>query len=212
MENKPHSLKDALHFLSRFISKPHSVGSIWPSSQKLGAAMIQGFSIKPGDVIIEYGPGTGPFTQLLRPYLAQGVKYLGIEHDQILCKGLQRKFPEMNFHHGSAEETPDLLQYYKLSPACLIISGLPFANMPPQLQKKILSATQKSLRPDGHFRTFTYLLSSLSPRSNHFHRIAHDYFSHYHGSRTVMCNFPPARVLDYSHPKVNSSFESAELK
>ena len=195
------SLKDAFRFLIRFISKPQSVGSIWPSSQKLAKEMLHGIELKPGDIVIEYGPGTGPFTKLLQPYLASGIEYLGIERDEQLIKGLRRRFPEMRFHHGCAEEAPELLRHYGLNSARLIISGLPFANMPSALQEKILKATQESLLPDGYFRTFTYLLSIISPHASHFQRIAHRCFLYDHGSKKVMLNFPPARVLSYSHPK-----------
>lgn len=198
---KPHSLTDALYFLSRFIKKPHSVGSIWPSSQQLGKAMLHGIPLKESDVIIEYGPGTGPFTKLIQPYLKQGVRYLGIEHDLHLFQGLQRRFPEMQFHHGSAEEAPELLKQYNLPPARLIVSGLPFANMPPFLQDEILKATQQSLLPDGHFRTFTYFFSGIHPQAQHFKRNVKERFLHHQQSKKVFLNFPPASVLSYSHPK-----------
>ncbi len=198
--HSPHSLRSRLHFLSRFILKPHSVGSVWPSSRHLGKAMIEDIDFQPGDVVVEYGPGTGPFTSLLRQYLPQGIEYLGIEYDRKLCESLQHRFPEMRFHHGSAEETLHLLKHYQLGPARLVVSGLPFANMPPPLQERILTATQQALRPDGIFRTFTYLLSSMSPHSRHFRKKIADHFHHDHGSKTVMLNFPPARVLSYAHP------------
>ena len=181
--------------------KPHSVGSIWPSSQHLAKAMIEDIDFQPGDVVIEYGPGTGPFTHLLRQHLPQGIRYLGIEFDLHLCKALRHRFPEMLFHHGSAEETIELLKHYNLGPARLIISGLPFANMPASLQERILNATQQALRPDGLFRTFTYLCSSISPRARHFQKRVADHFQQEKNHRIVLKNFPPARVLSYKSRK-----------
>ncbi|MFI0348207.1 MAG: class I SAM-dependent methyltransferase [Chthoniobacterales bacterium] len=204
MKKSSGAFQDALRFFGRFISKPQSVGSIWPSSQQLGEEMLRGVALKAGDVVIEYGPGTGPFTKLLQPYLARGVDYLGIERDDHLYKGLQQRFPEMRFHHGCAEEAPELLRHYHLNSARLIISGLPFANMAWPLQERILEATQQALRPDGYFRAFTYLFSSISPHANQFRRMAHERFLYDHGSKKVMLNFPPARVLSYSHPIVKN--------
>ena len=195
-----HSWKDSFHFLSRFLAKPHAVGSVWPSSQYLARAMMHGVSLKPGDVVIEYGPGTGPFTNLLRHYVAEGVEYLGIEHDQKLCNNLKSRFPEMHFHHGSAEDAAAILKEYKLKSAALIVSGLPFANMPAALQERILNATQEALEVDGIFRTFTYLFSSISPRTLHFQKMVSDRFQHRHHDTTVLRNFPPARVLSFSRP------------
>ena len=182
--------------------KPHSVGSIWPSSQYLAEAMIEDIDFQPGDVVIEYGPGTGSFTHLLRQHLPQGIRYLGIEYDLHLCKALHRRFPEMLFHHGSAEEVEKLLKQYALGPARLIISGLPFANMPAPLQERILTATQQALRPDGLFRTFTYLCSSISPRARHFQQRASLHFQEEKKKhRIVLRNLPPARVLSYMQLK-----------
>lgn len=195
-----HSLREALHFASRFIARPQAVGSIWPSSRQLGEAMIHQVTLKSGDVVVEYGPGTGPFTSVLRERMPAGVEYLGIEHDQELHRNLVRRFPGMRFHHGSAEETPEILAHYRLGRARLVVSGLPFANMPPDLQARILQATNTALECDGTFRTFTYLLSSLNPSTVHFRRLVAEHFHDHHGSKTVVNNFPPARVLSYSKP------------
>ncbi len=195
--HSPHSLRSKLHFLARFLMKPHAVGSICPSSRHLAKAMIEDIDFQPGDVVIEYGPGTGPFTHLLRQHLPQGIRYLGIEYDLHLCKALRHRFPEMLFHHGSAEDVDQLLKHYQLGPARLIISGLPFANMPAFLQERILTATQQSLSPNGIFRTFTYLCSGISPRARHFQKRATTHFEKEANHRIVLNNLPPARVLSY---------------
>lgn len=196
----PHRLRDALHFLSRFATRPSSIGSIWPSSRHLGEAMIQELTIQPGDVVVEYGPGTGPFTSVLKERMPKGAEYLGIEFDQELHRNLVRRFPGMRFHHGSAEETPDILAHHRLGSAKVVVSGLPFANMPPALQSRILKSTRDALRHDGIFRTFTYLLSTLNPSTVNFRRLMKEHFHEHHSAKTVMKNFPPARVLSYSRP------------
>ncbi len=194
-----HSLKEKIHFITRFLAQPHSVGSVWPSSRYLAKVMLQDVPLKAGDVVVEYGPGTGPFTSLLRSHVAQGVEYLGIERDYKLYKGLKRRFPEMRLHHGSAEETPTLLQQYGLKPASLIVSGLPFANMPPALQQRILEASHEALDDNGIFRTFTYLFSSISPRSLHFQKLITNYLQKKEHDKMVLLNFPPAWVMSFTH-------------
>lgn len=201
-----HSWKDPFHLWSRFLLKPHAVGSVWPSSQHLARAMVDGVFLKPGDVIVEYGPGTGPFTKLLRDYVAAGAQYIGIECDQKLYKNCTSRFSEMRFHHGSAEDTVAILKHYKLKPASLIISGLPFANMPASLQERILDATQEALIEDGIFRTFSYLFSSISPRITHFQKMLSGRFLEKHHSITVVRNFPPARVYSFSRPVQKNNF------
>ena len=200
LTHHPHRLSDALHFVSRFLTRPGSIGSIWPSSRELGEAMIEEIVLKPGDVVVEYGPGTGPFTSVLRERMPRGVEYLGIEFDEELHRNLVRRFPGMNFHHGSAEQAPEILALRGLAPARLILSGLPFANMPADLQGRILESTRDALHYDGIFRTFTYLLSTLNPSTIHFRRLMKEHFHEHHTAKTVVKNFPPARVLSYSRP------------
>ena len=199
-KNAGHRLDDALHFASRFVTRPASVGSIWPSSRQLGEAMIDAVHLKAGDVVVEYGPGSGSFTRVLRERMPAGVEYLGIEFDPEFHSNLVKRFPGMRFHHGSAEETHNILAHHGLGPARLVISGLPFANMPPVLQERILEATRKALHHEGTFRTFSYLFASINPRTHHFKRKVKEHFHEHHGHRTVMRNFPPAHVLSYSKP------------
>lgn len=162
--------------------------------------MIHEIPLQSGDVVVEYGPGTGPFTSVLRKFMPAGVEYIGIEYDRELHQNLVRRFPGMRFHHGSAEETPEILAYHGLGKAKFVISGLPFANMPRPLQEAILESTRAALSPDGTFRTFTYLFSTLNPGTAHFRQLADDHFGLQHRSRTIFRNFPPARVLSYSRP------------
>jgi len=182
-KEQAHTLADALHFVTRFITKPGAVGSLWPSSRDLGLAMVRELRLEAGDVLVEYGPGTGPFTSVLREWMPPGTEYLGIEFDPELHRTLVRRFPGMRFHLGSAEDTPAILADHGLGKARIIISGLPFSIMPPELQHRILEATSAALHDEGTFRTFTYLFSFLSPGSNHFHRMLSRHFREHHTAR-----------------------------
>ena len=76
-------LQQSLYFFSRFLNDPHSVASVLPSSKELSQQMFQGMSFKPGDTILEYGPGTGSFTRIVHDLQQKGseLNYLGIERD-----------------------------------------------------------------------------------------------------------------------------------
>lgn len=50
-------------FLYQFIKNPMSVGSISPSSRFLAKKMLQGVDFQKAKCIVEYGPGTGIFTE-----------------------------------------------------------------------------------------------------------------------------------------------------
>lgn len=54
-----------LSFLFEYIVNPTSVSAILPSSRFLGDKMIEGIDFKTAKYIVEYGPGTGVFTEKL---------------------------------------------------------------------------------------------------------------------------------------------------
>jgi len=194
------NFSETLGFLSRFVSGPTAIGAVMPSSRKLAEAMLEGITLQPGDCVVEYGPGTGPFTSLLLERMPEGARYLGIERDAAFHAHLVRRFPGVRFHHGSAEEAPDLLDRHGLESARLILSGLPFASMPARIQESILWATRKILHEEGVFRTFSYPFSWYVPGSVRFRRLAGHHFSDHHKGRTVLKNFPPAKVLSFRKP------------
>ena len=162
--------------------------------------MLESVPLRAGDVVVEYGPGTGSFTSVLLERMPGGVEYLGIERDPEFHRNLVRRFSGVRFHHGSAEDTPAILDHHRLGRAKLVLSGLPFANMPSDLQGRILGATRTALHAEGVFRAFTYLFSSISPRTARFKQLAREHFHDHSSGRTVMKNFPPAKVLSYSRP------------
>lgn len=50
-------------FLFEYIKNPRSVGAVLPSSKYLATAMINAIDFENTNCIVEYGPGTGIFTE-----------------------------------------------------------------------------------------------------------------------------------------------------
>jgi len=194
------NLAEAVAFIARFASAPTNIGAVFPSSRELAEAMLHGIDLRPGDVVVEYGPGTGAFTEVLLERLPEGAEYLGIELDSHFHGHLTRRFPGRQFYHGSAAEVRSLLEGKGLGKARLILSGLPFASMPHTVQEMILSATREALHEEGTFRTFTYPICWYMPGSQRFRKVALNHFDHHQKSRTVHRNIPPAKVLSYAKP------------
>lgn len=191
---------EALAFLARFAARPTQVGALFPSSRELAEAMLEGIELKSGDIVVEFGPGTGAFTEAVLERLPEGAKYLGIERDPHFHGHLEDRFPGIDFHHGSAEELPDLLSYRGWEKPRLILSGLPFASMPLEIQELILTATRETLHEEGEFRTFTYPVCWYMTGSMRFRKVALNHFGEHRKSRTIHKNIPPAKVLSYRKP------------
>ncbi|MFE4243773.1 class I SAM-dependent methyltransferase [Peribacillus butanolivorans] len=148
-----------LFFFFQYIVNPKSVGAIFPSSRFLGNKMIKGIDFKKAKYIVEYGPGTGVFTEKLIKKRNPKTIVLLVENNKEFYLLLNEKFKEeenLFIVYGSAENIEQYLREYSIPYADYVISGLPFASLPKQISYKILTNTTKILNKDGQFITFQY--------------------------------------------------------
>ena len=192
-------MADSLRFLGRFLHSPGSVGAVLPSSRHLASAMVRDLRLNPGDLVVEYGPGTGPMTLALQQLglRSRGIAYLGIELDEKFHAALVQRFPDEDFDLGSVEDVPRILAERGLGLATAIISGMPFASLPSEVQGKVVQGTFEVLRDDGEFRTFQYVHAYRLPAARRFRAMMNARFADYTRSRPILRNVPPAYVLSY---------------
>jgi phosphatidylethanolamine/phosphatidyl-N-methylethanolamine N-methyltransferase len=186
---------DALLFIRRFLNNPRQVGAVLPSTHSLGKAMVRNLQLASGDVVIEYGPGTGSLTQAIAQALeaTPGTHYLGIEREAGFCEVLRRRFPSLQFAHGNVEDVAELLVQHKLPQPRAILSGLPLILLPNM--EAIVRQAAATLAPGGEFRTFSYLQSRLTPMASRLRRLLRQHFASTGSSPLVWRNLPPAWVL-----------------
>ena len=199
-EQRSGKLRDSMRFVRRFLKSPGSVGAVLPSSRHLACTMVRDLNLARGDLVVEYGPGTGPMTQALQQLelRSRGIDYLGIELDEKFQAALSGRYPDMPFHLGSVAEVERILRERGLGQAKVIISGLPFASLPREVQSSVVRGTYSVLREDGEFRTFQYVHAYNLPAARRFRRMMAAVFSGYRRSTPVLRNVPPAYVLSYS--------------
>ncbi len=192
-------------FVRRFLREPNSIGAICPSSRYLARRMMQPVKWDPGVRIVEFGPGTGPFTrEILRRLPADG-NYLAIERDPKFAEFLQREFPTLRLTCDSVTNLPEIARQKGLLPIDHIISGLPFACLPTDTTRQIIDAVCETLRPGGTFTMFQYVHACRMWPSQLFRKDMKRTFG-CTGSRTVVFrNFPPAFVSTWRKPSIASS-------
>ncbi len=176
-------------FIKQYVKNPRTVGAVAPSSEKLANRMIEDINFLNASCIVEYGPGTGVFTEKILNKKKDSTIFIAIEYNMDFYKILKEKFKdETNFIliNDSAENLKEYLGIYGVYKVDYIISGLPFASLPEVMSKKILSVTKEILKGKSEFITFQYSLFKMKLFRTYFGKIK---------KKKVLLNFPPAYVL-----------------
>jgi phosphatidylethanolamine/phosphatidyl-N-methylethanolamine N-methyltransferase len=194
LERLDPDLAERLQFLGAFLREPARVGAFVPSSPALARAMLRGCDLKNARTVVEFGPGTGAFTRLILERIGRQTAFLALELDDKHVRGLRQRFPGVNIYHDSAETVQQYLAEHRRKKADYIISGLPWANMPVQVQERILEVVLKSLAADGLFTTFAYVHARWLPGARRFRERLERHFAEVKISRIVWRNMPPAFV------------------
>jgi len=187
-------------FLVNWVKHPIETGALAPSSKQLARAMCRTMYLGDNSVVVELGPGTGPFTkEILR---IQGehknTTYLAFELSDEFLSLLKTQFPDHAdcFLKASAEDIGTELAKRNIQYADTVISGLPWSIFSHQLQQNIIQQVHQSLRPGGRFCTFAYLQGLVLPAGQHFKSLLSDSFGggNVERSNIVWKNLPPAFV------------------
>ncbi|MGM0599706.1 MAG: class I SAM-dependent methyltransferase [Candidatus Rifleibacteriota bacterium] len=183
------------HFVSQFCREPRTIGAIAPSSRKLASRMLQPIDFKKAKVIVEYGPGSGVFTQqVLQQINRNQTIFFGLELNERMNRIACLKTPDAVIYQDSAAAIRKYLNQYGVKHADAIISGLPWASFPETLQDEILSETVSGLPNDGVFTTFAYLHGLVLPSGKRFKKKLLEHFNQVETSPVVWGNLPPALV------------------
>ena len=176
-------------FLKGFLRSPRSVGSIAPSSRWLVRAMLDEAAVERAAVVVEYGPGTGVFTDELIRRLRPDARLLVFEVNPGFIAGLRARIadPRVTLIEASAATLPDELQRHGLGAPDCIVSGLPFTSLPRAVTDEILSATYAALPSGGTFVTYQYTPALRGVLAGHFDACR--------VTRYVLRNLPPALVF-----------------
>jgi len=180
---------EILSFIKQYITKPRTVGAILPSSKYLANRMIEDIDFKCANCIVEYGSGTGIFTEKIVKRRKKDTRILLFESNKKFCNLLKEKYKdEFNIHivNDSAEYIGKYLKKYDITYIDYVVSGLPFASLPNNVSSNILKQTQKYLKEDGKFITFQYTLLKKDFIEQYFREIK---------IKRELRNVPPAYVF-----------------
>lgn len=189
------SLAAHAKFLAEFITHPGRMGAFAASSPALANRMADQVDWANAKSIVEYGPGTGTITQELVTRVHPGAKFFAIERSPELAAICRRRLPALNLYEDSAENIVEICRKEGVQQLDVVISCLPWASFPEQLQDSILAATMKALKPGGTFVMFGYQMGLYTPAGRRFHTRLPNYFDNIRRTKVVWLNLPPALVF-----------------
>lgn len=196
-------------FLREFVKAPGVVAAVAPSSRFLAREMIRGVDVGACRTIVEYGPGSGVFTEEVERVLPAGWhehdlahpgrhdgKLIAIELNRPIAEMFHARHPEVRLHCDSAANVLDIIRQEGVEPGevDLVVSGLGWPSFSDHLRTSILDATFEALRPGGEFRTFGYHCGLLMRGAWHFRGEIKRLFSRVSISPVIWRNAPPAFV------------------
>lgn len=187
-------LSDSLTFLKTFLRHPTQVGAIAPSSPALVSTMVDWFDWENARSIVEYGPGTGVFTESILTAVHPDAKFFAIERSPDLVAATQQRCPGVNVFEDSVTNVKHLCQQMGVEQVDAIVCGLPWASFSHSLQDEIMDAMFSVLRPGGQFATFAYWQGVMLPAGRRLSRRLRSSFTSVQRSPTAWRNLPPAFV------------------
>jgi phosphatidylethanolamine/phosphatidyl-N-methylethanolamine N-methyltransferase len=187
-------VSETLAFLRNFIRQPGTIGAIAPSSDALAQMMVGSVDWSTTKTAIEYGPGTGVFTQRIVESMRPGTKFFAIEQSPTLAEMTRSRAPGAVVYEDSVANVVDICRRESVQQVDAVLCGLPWASFPVSLQKECFDAMLQVLKPGGTFATFAYWQGLLLPAGLRFRSLLKQTFSEVKHSPTVFRNLPPAFV------------------
>ena len=181
-------------FIKQLLTKPGSTGAILPSSDDLARKMVEFAAPGPQAVIAEFGPGTGVVTKVILDSLLPGQRFFAIEVNEDFAEALRKRFSDLHLHVGCASDVAACCAKENVDHVDCVISGLPWAIFPDELQEKILGGMISVMPKGGVFITFAYLQGLVMPAGRKFKQNLKKHFSHVENSGVVWKNVPPAII------------------
>ncbi len=178
---------DLLPFLRAWLAAPLRVAAIAPSGPALARAITA--EITPASMpVIEFGPGTGVFTQAILDAGVTPDRLVMIEAGADFAALMRARFPAVRLVEGSAGDLADVTLFGP-GQAGAVVSGLPILSMPKPVVRAILATAFSELRPGGAMYQFTY-----GYRCPVAEAVLDDMGLTASRTATVLVNAPPASV------------------
>ena len=183
---------DAALFFRRWLSNPLQMGSIIPSSPKLGQLISMQIDKRSSSSILELGAGTGAITKsLINSGISPG-RIAVVEIVPEMAEHLRTKFPKISVLQADAFDLPTRLLKDTLGEIGTVICGIPLVLLSEAKQRQFIQQVE-AVAPGRGFLLYTYCITSPLPYRTlglEARRLA-----------WTPLNFPPASIWHYCPKK-----------
>lgn len=163
-----------------------TTGALAPSSPLVIKRWMEDMDFSGPKVIVELGPGSGCVTKRILDQMDKESHLYSFEINKVFFDLVSEiKDPRLTVINESAEFVEKHLKSAGVEKIDYIISALPLAIMPPEVNKRILKAASGVLKEDGEFSQIQYSLRSYKLIKEAFGEVQLKY---------IILNFPPAFI------------------
>jgi phosphatidylethanolamine/phosphatidyl-N-methylethanolamine N-methyltransferase len=190
----------AVTFLKEFVRDPVQLGAVAPSGPELAKLMVEAAELRPGQVVVELGAGTGPMTAEILAQRPDG-PFVALEPNPPLAEGLRLRFPGARIEQRYAQDLRAILGEMGQERADRVVSSLPWAIWSDELQAEVFAAILDVLADDGRMVTFAYVHALMLPAARRLRRALESRFEEVRTTRVAWWNVPPALVYVCDRPR-----------
>ena len=159
-------------FALSMLRNPRTVGAVWPTSRRAVEDLLDMTDLSAAEVAVEFGAGTGVYTEGVLRRLGPEARFLSYEVDGALASAVARRLPDgrLEVIHASAENVGTRLERLGRK-ADVVVSSLPFSTLPAPARENLLDAAREALAPGGVFLVLQYSKTVLPELEKRFPKI-----------------------------------------
>lgn len=183
------TLRHTIDYFRNFV-KDKKVASVTPCSRFTIHRLCDKIDFTQKQVIVEYGPGTGNFSEYLLKQMTPDSRLILIELMEGFVNQLSQNFggdSRVGVYQDQAEHLTSILQQEGIEQVDAVLSGIPFSMIPDAQKHEILKQTHHFLKPGGHFLLYQTSYKMVPYLKQYFNRINKDF---------ELRNLPPMYLME----------------
>ena len=129
-------------------------------------------------IIVEYGPGNGVFSEFILERMTPNSTLLLIESNEDFVETLEAMTaddPRAVVVEDRAERIVEILDAYNIDAVDYIVSGIPFSFLDAETKHQLLARTRDVLSKNGKFLVYQNYNHLEDPLQDHFSEVTKEY-------------------------------------